>query len=185
MRRFYFHHVGEAGAQRDFPRTVYSQQSMSVVEESVGEGHPYRGALLLELKRAFPSGRFNCWGVPAGAHSVIKRLAPGDFVLLVRAAKLDGIAPALCEVKVFLPEELSRLSTALWGESKFPYVFFFDTEVVGVPWPRFLHEIGYSLNLRPRGMFCAVDPARLERWRGAAGYAEHLRDTYTSKTEGI
>jgi putative restriction endonuclease len=98
-------------------------------------------------------------------------------VILVRSSRIDGDVPALCEAKVFFPNRLPSLSTALWGEERFPYVFFFNTERLDLSWIEFVQDIGYADNFNPRGNFYSVADHRLSRFNGPAGYIRHLRQT--------
>jgi 5-methylcytosine-specific restriction enzyme A len=125
--RLFYHHVGVAGAEADFPKTVYSRVPHSRVADAIAD-RPSATGIIADLRNAFPSGSSNCWGVPAGAQSVIRHLSPGDTVLLVESTRGDGAIPALGIVKVYPREELPDLSSALWGDVRFPYVFFFETE---------------------------------------------------------
>ncbi len=98
--RLFFHHVGQKGADEDFKKTVYKDISIQAVENNVPVSYPHRDELLIELRQQFPSGLFNCWGVPAGAKMVIGQLAAGDFVLLVHTATEYGEVPVLCHVRL-------------------------------------------------------------------------------------
>jgi hypothetical protein len=173
--KLYYHHVGQEGSAKDFPKTVFSRIPISLVLDSVPTNHPYRGDLIAELQNRFPSGSFNCWGVPSGAKIVLSNLQVGDVVLLVQSTHMTGSIPALCEVKVFLPIEFRALSMALWGEEKYPYIFFFDTEELDFLWIKFIEDIGYSSNFDPRGKFYSVGDDRLARFNGAPGYVKYLR----------
>jgi 5-methylcytosine-specific restriction protein A len=99
--RLFFHHVGQKGADEDFKKMVYKDINIEAVESNVPPSHPLRDELLHELGVQFPTGLFNCWGVPAGAKSVIRQLTAGDLVLLVRSATEYGDVPILCHVEVF------------------------------------------------------------------------------------
>jgi hypothetical protein len=176
--RLFFHHVGLDGARRDFPRTVFSDVQMSVAEDNIPENNPFRQAILSELKNQFPEGHFNCWGVPDGAHTVIQHLEIGDVVLLIETTQLDGSVPALCEVKVFYPHELSLLSKALWLEFGYPYIFFFRTERLSLSWTELREQLGYSERFDPRGKFYSVDPLKPLDFKGHADYVEYLRKNY-------
>ena len=111
--RLFFHHVGQKGADEDFKKTVYKDISIETIEGNVPASYPHRDELLNRLRQEFPNGLFNCWGVPAGAKSVIKNLAAGEVVLLVHSATEYGQVPVLCHVQVFWPDELRDLSFAL------------------------------------------------------------------------
>ena len=135
--RLFFHHVGQKGADEDFKKTVYKDVSIETVESNVPVSYPHRDQLLNQLGQEFPDGLFDCWGVPAGAKSVIRQLQAGDVVLLVHSATEYGEVPVLCHVQVFWPHELRDLSFALWGNDKYPYIFFFRTlDVCCVDWER-------------------------------------------------
>ncbi len=88
--RLFFHHVGQKGADEDFKKTVYKEIDIGTVEGNVPSSDPLRDEILHTLGIKFPAGHFNCWGVPAGAKSVINHLTAGDFVLLVHSATEFG-----------------------------------------------------------------------------------------------
>lgn len=176
--KLYYHHVGEAGARRDFPKTIFSDVSVSVVEAAVPKSDPSREALLAALKTSFPEGRFNCWGVPSGAKFVIRNLAVGDVVLLVNSVHLTGAVPALCEVLVFLAHEYRDLSHALWGDDKYPYIFFFHTERIELPWVELLDRLGYKRNFDPQGKFYSVADSKLTAHGGPRAFVQSLRTAY-------
>lgn len=172
--RLYFHHVGQQGAERDFPKTVWSKVPLSTVERHLSASVTNRDEIIQTLTELFPSGGFNCWGVPAGAKSVIKNLRPGDAVLLVETTAGAGSVPALCIVKAFWSIAMPQLSEALWGEAKFPYVFFFDTIKIDLTWSEFSGDMDYAPNFRPSGNFYSVRDDRTEEFDGPSGYAGYL-----------
>src|SRR5215204_5568908 len=133
--RLFYHHVGLIGATEDFKKTVFAKVALAVAEDNIPQDDPLRDELLSNLRSQFPSGSFNCWGVPEGAKFVIKNLSPGDYVLLVESTSPDGgSVPALCHVKAYWYHALRSLSLALWGDEKYPYIFFFDTEELNLEW---------------------------------------------------
>jgi 5-methylcytosine-specific restriction enzyme A len=173
--RLYFHHVGETGSKRDFPKTVWNSVSMSMIEENVPRVSAFREPLLRDLRARFPDGIFNCWGVPAGARTVIRHLQPGDAVLLVETIRLGGSVPALCQVQAFFPEIFEQLSRALWGEHHFPYVFFFSTERLSLSWEELRDTLGYKPRFDPRGMFYRVNERSPVGYRSQYDYVDWLR----------
>jgi hypothetical protein len=175
--KLFFHHVGQEGADEDFKKTVYKDISIETVERNVPASYPHRDELLNQLRQEFPTGLFNCWGVPAGAKSVIKQLTAGDFVLLVHSATEYGEIPVLCDVQVFWPDELRDLSFALWGNDTYPYIFF-RTEKLSLSWPEFREHLGYRYNFDPRGNFYSVASQRLDDFGGVEAYAQGLRHNY-------
>jgi hypothetical protein len=116
--------------------------------------------------------------VPAGAKSVIRQLAAGDIVLLVHSATEFGEVPVLCHVQVFWPVELRDLSYALWGNDKYPYIFFFRTEKLSLSWPEFREHLGYKHNFDPRGNFYSVASHRLDDFGSVEAYVQGLRHNY-------
>jgi 5-methylcytosine-specific restriction protein A len=133
--KLFFHHVGQKGADEDFKKTVYKDISIETVESNVPVSYLHKDELLSQLGQNFPTGFFNCWGVPAGAKSVIRQLQAGDVVLLVHSATEYGKVPVLCNVQVFWPHELRDLSFAPWGNDQYPYIFFFRTVELSFSWP--------------------------------------------------
>lgn len=172
--RIFYHDVGMRGSSRDFPRTVYERVPISRAATALGQEHP----LVAVLQREFPSGEFNCWGVPSGARNVIRNLSEGDGVLLVANRIGDGLVPALCPVKIYWTEELPALSRTLWGEERFPFTFFFDTEQMKLTWRGFLNDLDYSSTFDPRGNFNSIAEAKLARFGGPKGYIDFLRREY-------
>jgi hypothetical protein len=178
--KFYFHNVGMAGAAADFPKTVFTDLPISLVEANVPETTPIKFQLIQSLTENFQDGFFNCWGVPEGAETVIRNLKVGDAVLLVESIRKDGLVPALCFVRVYFNFPLSEFSKALWGSAHFPYIFFFKTEELRLTWSGLRQQLSYD-NYRPPGLFLSIDSARLEAFGGPEGYLAYLRQNYSAK----
>ena len=180
---FYYHHVGVEGAAEDFPKTVFTERSIRTVRKYVSDSVPQKQPLIGNLESVFPTGRFNCWGVPAGASTVMENLESGDAVLLVVTTGEDGAIPALCRVECYYPVELYGLSRALWGNEKYPYIFFFETNPLNLTWEEFLYHTGYKPNYDPRGRFLSIANDRLNSFGGPEGYFSFLQSEYqTSET---
>jgi len=177
--RLYFHHVGESGSRRDFPRTIWNEVSIRTVEQNIAVDNPFRSHILRDLNTKFPDGRFNCWGVPHGASTIIKHLGVGDVVLLVESIRLEGSIPALCPVSVFHPQVLTQLSSALWGESHFPYVFFFHTERLRLSWDQLKEHLGYRPRFDPRGKFYRVKEEKPSTFPSQDAYIRWLRENFS------
>ncbi|MCD6013447.1 MAG: endonuclease [Flavipsychrobacter sp.] len=172
----FFHHVGQLGATKDFPKTVFRKHNIDVL---VSEGVITDGSLLEELRSKFPTGEFNCWGVPSGASVVIRNLNEGDYVLLVKSSRIDGDIPVLCPVKIFWRAKLETLSEYLWQDSKFPFIFFFNTIDIELMWVQFIEDLGYKNNFSPRGNFYKVDNGRLEKFGGVEPYLQNIINKYS------
>jgi len=180
--KIFYHHVGLKGAERDFPKTINAFNNIELIKKSVPKSNPIKEELIDKLNRQFPKGEFNCWGVPSGAKSVIKNLEEGDAVLLVEKASLeDGYVRVLGIVKVYFSIPMEELSNALWGENRFPYIFFFDTERIQLPWFDFINHLGYKTNFRPSGNFYKVGPDRLENYRPFSKYIDFIRSSYSEQ----
>lgn len=170
----FFHDVGLKGATRDFPKTVFKKIPISLIEQTVPNTERYKAGLLKELEAKFPSGDFNCWGVPSGANSVIRNLNVGDAMLLIKTTRGSGEIPALGIVEVFQKYQMHELSIALWGEANFPHIFFFETKLISLTWHTFKEDIGYASNFRPSGNVYRVRSDRLEKFNGVEGYLNRV-----------
>jgi hypothetical protein len=171
---FYYHHVGVEGAAEDFPKTVFTERSIRTVREHISDSVPQKQPLIGNLESVFPAGRFNCWGVPSGASTVMGNLESGDAVLLIVTTGEDGAIPALCRVECYYPVELRGLSRAFWGNEKYPYIFFFETIPLSLTWGEFLYHTGYEPNYDPRGKFLSIASDRLSSFGGPEGYFSFL-----------
>lgn len=170
----FFHDVGMEGAKRDFPKTVFGLVSISDISKYIPED--LRDDVLSQLNNSFPSGFCNCWGVPAGAASVIKRLSIGDAVLLIRTTGGQGDIPALCVVKAYWKVQLLELSRFLWDSERFPYIFFFNTEAIQLTWVDFKSNVNYLPRFRPAGNFYRLNPERLNSYDGVKNYLLYITD---------
>ena len=180
--QLFIHDVGREGAARDFPRTVFGDVRLETVERHV-PGH-LKAEVVTTLGELFPSGTFNCWGVPSGAAraGVVNRLRVGDAVLLIRTTGGRGDIPALCVVKAYWREEMLELSQALWGSANFPYIFFFETQEIELTWVDFKNHVGYEPNYRLGGSMSRVREERLERVGGAREYISTIRRARSGAT---
>ena len=55
-------------------------------------------------------------------------------------------------------------------------MFFFDAVDISLPWPTFLHDVGYNETFNPRGWFYPVNPKRYRRLPGGGpeAYLQHV-----------
>jgi 5-methylcytosine-specific restriction enzyme A len=145
--KIFIHDVGKVGAREDFPKTVFSKVKLAHIQNSVNDPIT-KASLLNQLRQLFPSEEFNCWGVPLGATAVIRNLRPGDFVFLIESMAGSARIPALCEVKVYQPIAIPELSQTLWGNNRYPYIFFFDTDHIDYTWHMLRDSLEYKSNYR-------------------------------------
>lgn len=181
--KLYYHHVGILGAKEDFKKTVFGKVPISVVRNNVDDKNPNKHEMLETLIANFPDGQFNCWGVPSGASNIINNLNTSDAVLLVESTSREGRIPALCKVVGFWKDEFNQLSNALWGNDKYPYIFFFRTEKLNLMWEEFLTHMGYKPKWDPRGKFYSVADSKLDSFGGAERYVEYLRANYAESID--
>jgi hypothetical protein len=179
MVKLYYHHVGQRGSS-DFQKTVFRDVEISVLQTIPDAAT--RNNITEEIQVLFPSGRFNCWGVPAGAGPVIKNLSKNDYVLLIENTRIIGLIPALCHVKYYLASQQPALSKVLWGDDKFPYIFFFDTERLDLAWIDFIDQLNYREQYNPRGQFLAVADEKVEKFGGVEGYIRYIREEFSKDT---
>ena len=185
MSQLFFHHVGRAGAERDFRRSLAHKIKASAVVPSLRTdlGSQRGEQFAADLGRLFPSG-FNCWAPPAAADKSIASLEVGDIVLLIGAIQLqpfaDGAFDYLGKVRVKSVVPLHETSRYIWTEAKFPWLFFFEATKIKLPWPTFLTQVGYRPNFDPRGLFYRVNPKRYGSLPGGDpdGYARYVMAEY-------
>jgi len=132
------------------------------------------------LLAAFPSGEFNCWGIPPGAKQRLRETQIGDLVLFFPAIghngglEYFGIVKAKCEFECW---DSSRI---LWPKTPnqrlFPHLIFFDSEAGERSWFDFLDDIGYSHDFDPRGFYRRIGDWRFNKFGGQAGYLDFLRN---------
>lgn len=179
--KLFYHHVGQEGSDKDFPKTVHTRLPLSSIEDSLTDaGDPSSLNMIPTLRTEFPSGWLNCWGVPPGASRVIGSMNSGDVVLLLESTSGQGPMPVLAEVKAYWHTELPSLSRFLWNDNRFAFIFFFETEYVDLDWQTFISHVGYAPNFDPRGQFHSVADSRLTDWDGPAGYVAYLRSDFST-----
>jgi hypothetical protein len=126
----FFHHVGEQGGQRDFPKTIGTRKR-GLVRFQWDEVAPYLDHLSAAESRgleqqaaaAAPNG-FQVWGIPSGAKSALKNFSIGDYLLLLESAAFGGGFVYAGKAIGVPPGECWDLSRHLWGEQKFPLIVF-------------------------------------------------------------
>lgn len=187
--QFYFHEIGIKGAESAFPRTVYKKIKTEVIANFTK--NPQDTQTLLD--KEFIDGLCNVWGVPKGAASIIKKILPGDIVLLVKTRAKDGDIPILCKIKFVLKDSTPELSKLLWGDERFPLIFLFESEVISYTWKELVDDLGYNHKFRPNGSIYRVTEERLDAHGGTEGYLNKIRkssyrkksSSETSFTEGL
>lgn len=70
----FLHHVGRAGAEADFPKSVFGDVALDRIASSIPLDDPFGGSMLEDLLARFPGGSCNVWGVPVGARTAMSHL---------------------------------------------------------------------------------------------------------------
>lgn len=180
-------HIGHIGApgNLDVRFTISQQQSIDQTIGGLIARLPSAAPELdwfrsLAARRVFPTGRFNCWGVPEGGRRWFRQLGVGDATLIMPTGGTHGEIEFLGIVKAICPVDAWHTSKLLWPETpyrkSYPLLFFFDTEAGSRRFSDFLDDVGWSQNLDLHGLFRAVAAVRLARWDGAEGYVDFLRE---------
>ena len=139
----FFQHVGEAGAARDFPRTIGTAKG-GLRRFHVGDLETYLAQLppgeVERLQRDAdkyePEG-FQVWGIPSGARSILRDFQVGDYLLLLEAATPGGSFAYVGRAIAKPSQECFELSQHLWGEQRFPLIVFLKGNLTSYPWLRF------------------------------------------------
>jgi 5-methylcytosine-specific restriction protein A len=142
--QLFFHHVGQTGSDTDFPKTVFTDVALTRIETAIPAKNSLRQLIVQALWSRFPTGTCNVWGVPVGARTSIASLATGDAVLLVENVSGAGSVPALCPDVLYWNRDYHGLSEELWGNGKYPYVFYFRTEPFDLTWREMCVDLGYA-----------------------------------------
>jgi hypothetical protein len=180
-RQAFIMHVGSPG-NIDIAYTVTRRRRIREIAERLPVDAPERDYFESDLSfhRAFPTGRFNCWGVPHGAKPSFERTQVGDLVLIVPSiTEADAGIQQIGVVKAICPARCFEASRILWPDTPnqrlFPWIFFFDTEVGNRSWYDFLRDVGYKENWDPRGWYRRIATSRFDKFGGPAGYLGFLR----------
>ena len=142
-----------------------------------------------QLKVSFPSGEFNCWGVPELAEPAFMKTDVGDLVLFAPHIGIhDGGIRYLGVVKAIPRGRFPQASRILWPETPdqrlFPWLFFFEAEEGFLCWYEFLRDAGYKEAWNPKGWYRYLKTASFSEYSGCAGYLEHLRREKQFKKRG-
>ena len=174
-------HIGHPG-HIDIDYTVTKKRAKAEILRGLPSDAPKR--MFFEndrtFREAFPSGLFNCWGVPPRAAPSFEKTSIGDLVLIVPWIGVHGGGvQQLGIVKSKCPVEANSASPILWPntpfERLFPWLFFFDTEKGYRDWYDFLDDLGYDQRWNPRGWYRQIKEHRFRRWGGTAEYLTFLR----------
>lgn len=143
-----------------------------------------------ELRKEFPNGKFNCWGIPSKAEKRFQETQVGDLVLFIpHIGTHEGGIHQLGIVKAKCPIRSLEASKALWPDTPddklYPFIFFFNTEVGFRDWFGFLEDLGIQSNWNPNGYYRKIASFRFDKFGGADKYLELLRNKYGFTRQGV
>lgn len=181
-------HVGHPG-NIDIKYTVTRQRSVDELIEKLPSNSPELSYFKSDpnFHKAFPNGKFNCWGIPGRAEPRFLETNPGDLVLIIPHIGIhDGGIHQLGIVKAKCPVRCYEASKILWPDTPhdklFPFIFFFDTEEGFRDWFGFLEDIDIKSNWDPRGYYRRIATHRFDKWGGPEGYLNYLRKQFAFKS---
>jgi 5-methylcytosine-specific restriction enzyme A len=185
----YFHHVGEVGAARDFPRTIFDDAAPSGVHRFKGddilpelaelpEGEIYRVAAAI---RGTPHG-LQIWGIPSGGSRLFRRVSEGDFWLLIDTDRPGGSISYAGRIVCKVENPSFHLSNFLWGEAKFPLILLLDGFRTNLEITEFKEMFGYAANWSMRGLAYSLRDDRIQnsKFGSEAALIDHLQHLYKS-----
>jgi hypothetical protein len=178
----FFEHVGGKGVQLHFPQSIRRKLTLDVLSADMSAMPPDQARAFSDrISAAFPDG-FNCWGFPSPADRLFNRLQPGDVVVLVGLVQKsvgDGEVRCVCRVVEKSPRAFHSSSAVIWGEARYPLMFFFNAVEIDMPWSVFRSHINFRSD-NPWGRVYMLNPRNLHALPGgsADAYFWHLVDVY-------
>lgn len=176
-------HIGSKGSI-DIDYTITRDRSIEEIIEKLPKDAPELEFFKSdELRKAFPNGKFNCWGIPSKAEKRFEETQIGDLVLFIpHIGEHDGGIHQLGIVKAKCPVRSYEASKALWTDTPddrlYPFIFFFDTEIGYREWFGFLEDVDIKSNWNPNGYYRRIASKRFQKHGGAEKYLELLRSEY-------
>jgi hypothetical protein len=179
----FFHHVGEVGAARDFPRTIFDDATPSGMRLFKGEDILPELTDLPEAEifrigaaaRSAPKG-FQIWGIPSGGLRVFRRINENDHWLLLDTDRPGGTISYAGKVICKLENPSFRLSSFLWGEAKFPLILLLDGFRTELEITQFKELFGYKPKWDMRGFSYSLATTRIKEsiFQEEVAFIEHL-----------
>jgi hypothetical protein len=76
--------------------------------------------------------------------AMLRDLSPDDWFLLLESDRPGGQFYYAGRILRRLDREAFDLSLKLWGEARYPIIFFLDGQLTNFPWERFRDDFGYK-----------------------------------------
>lgn len=163
----YFQHVGEAGAKRDFPKSIGAASNETVkfnfgdISDYVVGYSPAEQDEIRQATEARSPNGFQIWGIPSGAKSILRNFSVGDHLLLLESITEGGYFRYAGKAVALLKFDQYKLSQHLWGEPRFPIILFLDGAMINHSWHKFCEEFGYKKNWNPAGNTYEIKSKRI------------------------
>lgn len=175
-------HVGHNNAI-DLDYTVKRKRSVTELVSALPSGSTERDFYESDssLRRGFPDGRFNCWGVPPRAKPAFDETEIGDLVVFAPWIGVHGGGIQYAGiVRAIYRSEAWDSSRVFWPETPndrlFPWIYFFETATGFRDWYSFLDDVGIGHGWNPRGWYKRIQPERFKSFGGPTGYVRFLRE---------
>ncbi len=174
-------HIGQTN-RIDVDYTIKRQRASREVLAALSADAPERNFFESDgpFLRAFPDGKFHCWGVPPKALPAHEMTEIGDLVLFVPHIGLHGggithigVVRAICREPAWFASRI--LWPATPDQRLFPWLFFFEAERGFREWYSFLDDMGYGHRWNPRGWYRQIEEEHLRAYGGARGYLDFIR----------
>jgi hypothetical protein len=188
----YFHHVGEVGAARDFPRTIFDESSGSGLRHFKDEILPQLSDLPQEeiirvaaAIRGAPQG-FQIWGIPSGGARLFRRVSEGDIWLLIDTDRPGGSISYAGRIICKIENPSFHFSNYLWGEAKFPLILLMNGFKTNLEITEFKKLFGYASNWYMRGLAYSLREDRIERsqFGTEAAFIDVLQGSWSAEAKG-
>jgi len=173
-------HVGHKNII-DIEDTIKRKRTINEILEKLPIDAPEREYFEKDIVDAFPTGSFNCWGIPPAADPAFRKTRIGDLVLFLPWIGLhNGGIHQIGIIKKKIPIACWVATKILWPRTPegrlFPHIFFFDTEFGFRYWYDFLDDLGLNHNWNPFGWYRPIANHRFQHWGGTEGYLRFLRE---------
>ncbi len=164
MTGFYYQHVGEEMAQRDFPKTIGSPKDglVNFSAKTVCKLDAIKPENRIIFENAVRNGELNdfqFWGLPRGAESMVAKMGFDSELMLMSSQFFEVIGTVVTR----LPRFDDNLSELLWGESNFPIILVLkNVEFIDLSFDDFKDRLGFHDRYHMRGNTMRVGDSRIK-----------------------
>ena len=159
----YYQHIGERLSERDFPKSLgtpvdgLKRFTFGQIEDFLTHLSPFELAEIRRKTRQLTPTGFQIWGLPSGAHTVLKRMRSGDYLLLLVSVDFQYCGQVIHKIS----NECFDLSGHVWGEVRFPIIVLLQGELISYDWEDFLSDFDFNPRYHVRGHTISLAANRL------------------------